>query len=45
MIWVIFRFEDGNVIEVEIEANSFDEALKQARAIHPDFVGGYVKKR
>ena len=43
MTWVIFRYENGNKIEILIKADSFDEALKKARKIDKNFCGGYVK--
>lgn len=43
MTWAIFRYENGRKIEVQIKADSFDEALKKARKIDKNFCGGYVK--
>ena len=43
MTWVIFRYENGRKIEIIVKADSFDEALKQARKIDKRFCGGYIK--
>ena len=39
-IWIIWSSE---LPEIEIEANSFDEAIKKARNINPNYNTGQLK--
>ena len=44
MLWKIFKYEN-DVDAVEVEANSFDEALAIARKIDKAFRAGFVVKK
>ena len=44
MLWRIFKYEN-DVDAVEVEANSFDEALAIARKVDIVFCAGFVVKK
>lgn len=45
MIWIVWGNNLDKCPKIELEADSFDEVLKIARAINPDYNAGQVKEK
>lgn len=44
MIWYVWGNDKEECPKIEIKAESFDEAIKIARAINPNYNAGQVKE-